>query len=231
MQELPQPADQPIIDGCPVIELPDTIVDVEYLLMTLYTPALTWASTFLSEESLPFPAIAALICLGRKYDFKDLLDSAIKRLTFENPTTLKEYGARLNPDGSYQSTRITELFDAPERTSLIPIDQRNCIMGREKLLKTQSQEPEGYTFGWTRSPPSGGGCTDTILCTATREATLRHCSDNMNVIALNELRRESLCRACTRHMLASMASGRKKIWQELPNFFDLPPWAELTDCL
>jgi hypothetical protein len=49
--------------------------------------------TFLGQTALPLPAIAALIRLGRKYDFRNLLEAAVSRLTFENPTTLEEYDA------------------------------------------------------------------------------------------------------------------------------------------
>jgi hypothetical protein len=38
MQELPQPPDQPSVDGCPIVELQDTTVDVEHLLNALYNP-------------------------------------------------------------------------------------------------------------------------------------------------------------------------------------------------
>ncbi|KAJ7502964.1 hypothetical protein B0H11DRAFT_2274382 [Mycena galericulata] len=88
MQELPQPPDQPNVDGCPIVELSDTTEDVEYLLKALYSP------TFLTQKALPFPPIAALVRLGRKYDFRELLEEAIERIMFENPTTLKEYDAR-----------------------------------------------------------------------------------------------------------------------------------------
>jgi hypothetical protein len=37
--------------------------------------------------------VGALIRLGRKYHFKELLDSAVARLTLENPTTLEEFDA------------------------------------------------------------------------------------------------------------------------------------------
>lgn len=39
MQGSPQPADQHTIDGCPVVELADDPVDVEYLLRALYIPS------------------------------------------------------------------------------------------------------------------------------------------------------------------------------------------------
>jgi hypothetical protein len=39
MQGLPQPPDQPSVEGCPVVELPDDTEDVEYLLKVLYSPS------------------------------------------------------------------------------------------------------------------------------------------------------------------------------------------------
>ncbi|KAJ7496919.1 hypothetical protein FB451DRAFT_1017688 [Mycena latifolia] len=109
MQDLPQPPDQPSVDGCPVVELLDAVVDVTHLLKVLYNP-----STLL-EKPLPLPAVAALIHLGRKYDFRELLDSAIARLTFENPATLAEYDALLPSPDPYTPTRIVHypgvLFD------------------------------------------------------------------------------------------------------------------------
>ncbi|KAJ6519034.1 hypothetical protein C8R45DRAFT_950061 [Mycena sanguinolenta] len=89
MQGLPQPPDEPTIDGCPVVVLPDDPQDIEHLLNVLYTP------TFLHREKLPFPVIGALIRLGRKYNFKDLFDAAVARLMAEFPTTLEAHDANL----------------------------------------------------------------------------------------------------------------------------------------
>ncbi|KAJ6589885.1 hypothetical protein DFH09DRAFT_218192 [Mycena vulgaris] len=89
MQGLPQPPDQPSADGCPIVELSDSVADVEHLLKALYD------STPLFKEPLPLPVVAALIRLGRKYDFRNLLDTAVECLTVENPMTLQEYDARI----------------------------------------------------------------------------------------------------------------------------------------
>ncbi|KAJ7270066.1 hypothetical protein B0H12DRAFT_823555 [Mycena haematopus] len=96
MRGLPQPPNQPSVDGCPLVELPDASIDVEFLLEALYSP------TFLAKTALPLSAVAALIRLGRKYDFKELLESAMWRLTFEFPATLEEYD-RMRP---YKPTRL-----------------------------------------------------------------------------------------------------------------------------
>ncbi|KAJ6482889.1 hypothetical protein C8R47DRAFT_1073470 [Mycena vitilis] len=76
--------------GCPtrIIELPDSSEDVTHLLSALYNRSV---SLLFDRESLPFPFIAALIRLGRKYDFENLFRAALKRLSYENPTTLEGY--------------------------------------------------------------------------------------------------------------------------------------------
>jgi hypothetical protein len=39
MRGLPRPPNQPSIEGCPIVELHDAVIDVEYLLTALYTPS------------------------------------------------------------------------------------------------------------------------------------------------------------------------------------------------
>ncbi|KAJ7482275.1 hypothetical protein B0H11DRAFT_2022450 [Mycena galericulata] len=70
--------------GCPLIELPDSSVDLQHLLGALYDPLI-----FL-EATLPFQFIAAIVRLGRKYVFSKLLAAAVERLTHDNPATLEE---------------------------------------------------------------------------------------------------------------------------------------------
>ncbi|KAJ7287207.1 hypothetical protein C8J57DRAFT_1460615 [Mycena rebaudengoi] len=89
MRGLPQPPDQETVEGCPLIELPDTAEDFEHLLNALYHPAVT------NQKALSFAMIASFIRLGRKYEFKELLDIAMIRLTFEHPTSLQGYDATL----------------------------------------------------------------------------------------------------------------------------------------
>ncbi|KAJ6512854.1 hypothetical protein C8R45DRAFT_961571 [Mycena sanguinolenta] len=99
MLGLPQPPDQPSVDGCPIIELSDSEEDVENLLRALYDPL------FFIQTALPFRVIASHLRLGRKYEFRAVLEIIVARLTYENPTTLEEYDA-LKTGNSYSPTRI-----------------------------------------------------------------------------------------------------------------------------
>jgi hypothetical protein len=55
-----------------------------------------------SKESLPF--IVAIVRMGRKYEFKNLL--ATQRLTCENPTTLEAYTRLIASRMGYKATKI-----------------------------------------------------------------------------------------------------------------------------
>jgi hypothetical protein len=100
---------------------------------------------FLLEKALPLPVVAALIRLGRKYSFQRLLDSAVERLTFENPSTLEEFDA-LNSESplgtAYTPSRIAPyqglLFD------MLTLGRENDILSTlpcayYRLVKRYSQ--------------------------------------------------------------------------------------------
>ncbi|KAF8216731.1 hypothetical protein K438DRAFT_1953637 [Mycena galopus ATCC 62051] len=248
MQGLPQPPEQPNVDGCPIAELPDDAGDVEYLLKALYTP------TFLSQKTLPLPAVGALIRLGRKYDFKDLFDSAVARLMSEFPTTLEEYdtlpdmlktitpywGVDLDiiamasennislalPSAYWRvvcGSSLNGLFDiiskADGTVASLPLpDLRRCVVGRQNLLLIQFK-------------PGYEDCIDLSKCRQSREFILK-ALDYAFIWALkwpSDFRMYKFCAACTEHIQECMTAGRKKMWGELPQIFDLPPWAELRN--
>ncbi|KAF8130914.1 hypothetical protein K438DRAFT_2032132 [Mycena galopus ATCC 62051] len=71
-KDLPQPPEEPTVDSRPVLELQDTVEDVQFLLKALF---------FVGQTALPFAVMAAFIRLGHKYNFKTLFDSAVARLT------------------------------------------------------------------------------------------------------------------------------------------------------
>ncbi|KAF8178637.1 hypothetical protein K438DRAFT_1938713 [Mycena galopus ATCC 62051] len=121
LENLPQPPDEPTVEGCPVVVLPDAVQDVKYLLKALYDPF------FATKTALPLAAVGALIRLGRKYDFKTLLDSAVARITFENPTTLEEYDA-LFVNGVHKPTRISRDDEDWFYFDLLAIARENSIL-------------------------------------------------------------------------------------------------------
>ncbi|KAJ6519060.1 hypothetical protein C8R45DRAFT_885318 [Mycena sanguinolenta] len=264
MQGLPQPPDseQSSVEGCPVVEIYDEAEDVGYLMNALYTP------TFLSTKKLSLPVVGALIRLGRKYEFKDLLDSAVARVAAECPTTLQQLDASSDGyatikwypgieidmvalvsenniwsslpsacyDAVFRSYTVGDLFDGMlrrdgTRASLSPANLRRCLIGREKFMIKQFET--GYAFGWTRKWEFTD-CTSPVMCFKMREDILEQFKKKPQICALCKmdwLGFIKLCTACTRHATESVAAGRQKIWEELPQIFDLPHWNELKNDL
>nr|GAT56153.1 predicted protein [Mycena chlorophos] len=88
MYSVPQPdVAGPTVENCPVVELHDDPQDLEYVLKALYDP------TLLSQQTVSFDIVSALVRLGRKYDFKNLRKAGTERLLFENPSTLDDFDA------------------------------------------------------------------------------------------------------------------------------------------
>ncbi|KAJ7188679.1 hypothetical protein C8R46DRAFT_979899 [Mycena filopes] len=269
MQPLPQPPDAPTIEECPLLTLQDEATDVEYLLEALYSP------TFLARPALTFPAVSALLRLGRKYEFVELYESAVERLKFENPTTLEEYAARVTgmarivhypalyfdiialarengllsllpcayycalgpPDtgglvGGF--VRIAALLDGIPRNdgtlaSLAPLDLRRCLLGRDKMLTVQAKA--GYICGWYRTwSPNPNDCIDLARCTDSHKGRLNNFLNSpQNLRPLVKVTApQGYCAPCSEQIAELREAGRKRMWEELPLFFDLPPWSELT---
>ncbi|KAJ7472850.1 hypothetical protein FB451DRAFT_1558974 [Mycena latifolia] len=263
MQGLPQPPDQPSVEGCPVVELSDRVEDVEYVLETLYNPL------FFAQQTLPLPVIASHIRLGRKYDFKDILQSVVERLTHENPTSLEEYDALNMPEtGSYMPTRVTgfrgfnfdlvtlarennlfsvlpcayyralwrpqtEIFDGITQrdgsiATLSPIDQRLLSLGRAAILRAQWDV--GYTLGWVQDAEED--CANVSACRRKKSSFFHQQVVKGDVIALHpvsSIDRFGLCQDCMKGAKKKMAAGRRKMWESLPTFFELPAWDELKN--
>ncbi|KAJ6519059.1 hypothetical protein C8R45DRAFT_1065863 [Mycena sanguinolenta] len=236
--ELPE---QPSVEGCPVLELSDDPEDLEYLLQALYDPL------FHSQQTLPLPAVRALIRLGSKYNYKGLRDSAVARVMAQCPTTLEGYdrpGAAVQwYDGfEFDMATLEESFvGIPKRggthirdgtrASLSPVDLQRCAIGRQKLLVKQF-EP-GYTFGWARKWEFTD-CTSPVVCGNLRDDVWRNQMGDCLISALHQpvwLSTSEFCAACIRHAKESMTAGRKKIWRELPKIFGLSSWSQLKNDL
>ncbi|KAK7025113.1 BTB domain-containing protein, partial [Favolaschia claudopus] len=258
LRGLPQPSEQPLVEGCPIMEISDDPLDVEYLLKALYIPS------FHCQKLLPFPVVRALIRLGRKYDFKYLYDSALARLTTLFPVTLKGYDVSYSTIEVYNGlTRdviwlarknnilsvlpaayhfllshetTIRLLQGAERMdgtlAVLPVpDLFKCIFGRERLFKTQFQP--GYTLGWLRKWDFKG-CTSMRPCRKSREAVLAsfvdaYLQDGLITPESIFARGFLFCSGCRQHIRESTEAGRTKMWQALPSFFDLPAWDELKN--
>ncbi|KAJ7185848.1 hypothetical protein C8R46DRAFT_1061907, partial [Mycena filopes] len=101
MFSVPQPPYEPTIEGCPIVRVFDTAKDWELLLDVLYHP-------FRAPSSRPFPVVATMLRLGKKYDIIEAREDALSRIHFEYPADLRTLETR-----SGRLTKIDVLPDSP----------------------------------------------------------------------------------------------------------------------
>ncbi|KAJ7649952.1 hypothetical protein FB45DRAFT_1050067 [Roridomyces roridus] len=100
IEALPQPPDEIKVDGCHLIVLADdTAGDLEIVLKALYNPL------FSSEKPLPLSVVASHMRISRKYDFREILQTMVDRLSYENPKSLAAY-ALLIENNRYRAAWI-----------------------------------------------------------------------------------------------------------------------------
>ncbi|KAF7360149.1 hypothetical protein MVEN_00743400 [Mycena venus] len=84
MFAVPQPLNEPTMEGCSIVHVSDTAKDWELLLEMLYDP-------FRCEDTLPFDLVASMLRLGRKYEFKAAKENAKSRIHHEFPAKLDSW--------------------------------------------------------------------------------------------------------------------------------------------
>jgi hypothetical protein len=70
-----------------------------------------------------------------------------------------------------------------------------------------------------------------VLLPETHKGILRHVPPQTSVCAFRQLNQlqDSLCDACAALAETAITTGRAKMWENLPSFFDLHPWSELKN--
>ncbi|KAJ6593492.1 hypothetical protein B0H19DRAFT_918799, partial [Mycena capillaripes] len=112
---------------------------------------------------------------------------------------------------------------------LSPVERAACALGHEKLFKAQWKT--GNTLGCLLAWEPAFGCKQRTACQYRREGLLR------DILLLCEVRttfratkvRSLFCPVCAEPTEAAMTVGRAKMWEDLPSFFNLPPWNELKN--
>ncbi|KAG9217509.1 hypothetical protein CCMSSC00406_0008621 [Pleurotus cornucopiae] len=87
--DVPQPPNQPLIDGCPFVELHDNPLDLAHFLKALYD-----GIYFSGPKAGDFPAVAGVLRLSTKYFVEHLRQQCLQRLHHDWPATLVEWDRR-----------------------------------------------------------------------------------------------------------------------------------------
>ncbi|KAF7357634.1 BTB domain-containing protein [Mycena sanguinolenta] len=100
---MPLPADEPTVEGCPVVVLTgDTVEDWTHLLGAIFPKCLMKVPSF--------AIIAAVLRLSKKYDFPEFRKDCLHRLRKEFPATLEEFD---NGTDSWSHIRQENIYISP----------------------------------------------------------------------------------------------------------------------
>ncbi|KAJ7033808.1 hypothetical protein C8F04DRAFT_957159 [Mycena alexandri] len=247
-------ADLTAEDGCPLLLLSDSAVELTYVLRTIFH---RWS--YPPNQPLAFDVIAAFLRLGRKYEIKPLYDDALARLGAVFPPSLSQYvDSKMMdhiqfPDPEdpnrrgqivvdtiilarelgipsllpaafwFTCTRLESL--ANKHTSAIFEADRDVILLAAKPL---SIAYASYLFGWLDETPAN--CSQPAVCTNTKlKYSLKQWKPPGSAMTLywRSSAENGLCRTCVAAGQKHHSEGAKRLWTELPAFFNLPPWAEM----
>ncbi|KAJ7689849.1 hypothetical protein B0H17DRAFT_904472, partial [Mycena rosella] len=107
MLSFPQPSDSELVEGCPLVRLPDVAIEVTAFLKAIFAPpcSSTYRASHRSPRYFPpFPArtsfeiIAGCLRLSHKYEVDYLRRRALIHLSSRYRTTLSEYDSSKGPN-------------------------------------------------------------------------------------------------------------------------------------
>ncbi|KAJ6584598.1 hypothetical protein B0H19DRAFT_1105694 [Mycena capillaripes] len=105
---LPQPPNEETLEGCPIVQLSDSAVDVQLLLTAFYNP-------YHHKDSQPFNLVACMLRLGRKYEMSSFKNDAVSRIHHDFPSRLSTWDRR----------SATGFFEKIQHTNGVLIDLLN----------------------------------------------------------------------------------------------------------
>ncbi|KAJ7700676.1 hypothetical protein B0H17DRAFT_925098 [Mycena rosella] len=117
MLSFPQPPDSELVEGCPLVRLPDAEIDVTHFFKAIFIP----------EYFAPFPAlttsdiVVGCLRLGHKYEVDYLRRCALIHLSSRYRTTLSEYDSRVDPSPDHHAPSTIMSWPFPDGTPTFKI--------------------------------------------------------------------------------------------------------------
>ncbi|KAJ7762115.1 hypothetical protein B0H16DRAFT_1529720 [Mycena metata] len=232
------------MDETPVLQLSDSPNEVAHLFRAIFD---RWS--YPEADPLPFNVIAAFLRLGHKYKIQPFFDSALSRLRVAFPASLEEYidqGTRTkhivfsDPKNVQRGEIIvdtillardlgllallpsafwfaaTHLEFTHNHSRAISDTDRNIIMSAVKPLRVAHAN---YLFGWLDD--------ETVPRKVQYSLALWKPPGLSPVLHWRPGAAQGLCKPCTAVGRKYHDEGAKRLWDELPSFFELSPWGEL----
>ncbi|KAF7972123.1 hypothetical protein HWV62_18842 [Athelia sp. TMB] len=121
---LAQPSGNEEVDGCPLVQLSDSALDLGWVLEALHDSERRKNT---SGKSMTYSVLIAFLRLGRKYEIQHIRDQALEKLELEFPTTWRGYLARIT--AHRESTTATGYIAPREILAMVDILRENDLAG------------------------------------------------------------------------------------------------------
>ncbi|KAJ7185868.1 hypothetical protein C8R46DRAFT_1061938 [Mycena filopes] len=235
---VPQPQNEPTIEGCPIVHVSDTAQDWELLLEVLYHP-------FVPRDWQPYPVIASMLRLGKKYDMQEPKEAALQRIRAEFPNTLAEYDSNSEVVDWEYGSLLNLLHECGVQSSIPTVSmaclayhsftETPCALGLDKILDFQRQSlswlygnhiiPHKSCKSRKTCPKAQKSISDLING---REKHPYHVSYTIDWWEEDKWD-DQLCDVCEAAAKEAYEASRRKGWEMLPSFFGLGTWEDLKD--
>ncbi|KAJ6477830.1 hypothetical protein C8R47DRAFT_1219735 [Mycena vitilis] len=237
-----------LIDGCPVVRLHDTAADVTVFLRAIFD------SGFFEPppNKTDLATIIGILRLSHKYDVQYLRRRALQHLDTGYPTSLAVYevsGAEtFSSDGLDDSLRTIHCASEVGATWILPTafyflcysDMRE-ILAAPSYARLSVPDQETVVISYTKQRlacppvlpflriPFTEGCTALAGCSAYRASYLVdvgswNISDPLGSYKDWTPFEGRICAYCLEQSEEYHRTARKKLWEELPAIYGLPPW-------
>ncbi|KDR77707.1 hypothetical protein GALMADRAFT_1326574 [Galerina marginata CBS 339.88] len=211
MFNVPQPQDEPTIDGCAIVHVSDDAEDWKNVFEILYDNVKAYKST----DDISFSLLKSMLRLGKKYEIDHLQAEGMNRLKKELPVTLDLWNEKYeNPirNGTFNILDVINLLLELGIKSLLPVAYY-AFLQRYKLT------------GVFQAKRRDDGTT-VQLWTQAREGLLLGYEALSMTITIEWATENDAGRCRFRHRIET---SRRQVWHNLPTYFGLPAWDDLRD--
>ncbi|KAJ7223492.1 hypothetical protein GGX14DRAFT_351947 [Mycena pura] len=253
MLSFPQPADVEMIEGCPVVSLPDAAQEVTVFLRAVFDPE--FFKPYPSKTD--YPTIRGILRLSNKYD----VDSLRKRALVH----LDSFPTRQTDCCSWNDTRenlfsfinlcreVSALWLLPRAFhmcsdlhpqsiicgstppngthTVLNQDVQVAVLSGSLILRTEKMS-EFFDFIW--HPAKIEGCNTPGACLASRNRLRRRVEKTRGMYSPLDfpfdllLERMSACQVCQKALRKGHKHAIRQLEDSLPEIFCLPSWSELV---
>ncbi|KAF9462805.1 hypothetical protein BDZ94DRAFT_1193882, partial [Collybia nuda] len=257
MFRMPQPANQPLLEGCPIVTLTDCVTDFEDLLKALYHPFYFDSLPNYSALADTLDFVSGILSLSTKYfilQFRERSISLLKRII---PTTLDAYDSKFesmffseDPNVIARAIGLAHKNNLPEflpslyyvaacrispgrmldRNSInLSWEERTvCLVGREMLRMLEKLISYRFLYDF-RPPPS---CKSLLCAKSTRPLHQWRVVENRDSPApltpFHKWDELDVCLKCILHIREQHTAGREAVWARLPSAFNMSSWDVLA---